>query len=93
MNESTHTTSDATIIRLGWGHQKYPRKYRRTLWKRLHILWLLGRLHRKYPDQRFGQLLMNYVVLYPDNTGLSDGFGCFDTEDWQIIDRLKRVFK
>lgn len=60
----------------------YSRQYRRTIWKRLRVLWLLWCVSRKYPDQRFGQIVVNY-------TSSKNGASLFYAEDWLIIARLK----
>ncbi len=65
-----------------WDDPKsYPRNRRRTVWKRLRVLWLLWCVSRMHPAERFGQILFNY--------GLNQG-SLFYTEDWMIIRKLKR---
>lgn len=65
----------------------YPRKIRRTRWKRLRILWLLWCLSRKHPTQRFGQIVANYCTMSRSMTAL------FMAEDWRMIKRLKEELK
>lgn len=67
------------------GERIYPRRIRRTIWRRLRILWLLWRLSRLYPTQRFGQIVHNYGTAHPEGSGVS----LFYTEDWHMIERFK----
>lgn len=68
-----------------YAHRIYPRRFRRTIWKRLRILWLLWCLSRKYPEQRFGQIVINYCTDIP----IGGGPNLFNTEDWLLIERIK----
>lgn len=65
-----------------WDDPKsYPRNRRRTVWKRLRVLWLLWCVSRMHKSQRFGQILFNYGL---------DKASLFYSEDWQIVRNLKR---
>ncbi len=63
---------------------KYPRRIRRTVWKRLRVLWLLWCVSRMHPTQRFGQIVRNYCLDYEHG-----GPDLFMAEDWLIIENLK----